>query len=226
MEIGFAAQVLSDSVKVSPLMQYRPCESGILTITLDSGGGVIILHMPPLTRIVIPTLSMQLTEMRVNAILGAYRMFLSRTLVCSDPFGNSIIMSPSPMALTGHPSAVWISLGGMSWKVVKCFCDGKKCRLAPQSINVPRWSLGMLSALATSTKYDVHTKATSTFDNSVVAVFAFSVFPFAFAFFACCFGPWPSFLLPGLQQSSFQCPGLPQLKHFFLSLLVAEEHAS
>jgi len=188
MEIGFAAQALSDSGKVSPLMRYRPCESGILAITLDSGGGVIILHMPPLTRIVMPALSMQLTEMRVNAILSAYRTFLSRTLVRSDPFGNSIIMSPSSMALTGRPSAVWISLGGMSRKVVKCFWDGEKCRLAPQSINVPRRSSGMLSALATSTKSDVHTKATSTFDDSVVAVFAFSVFPFAFAFLACCFG--------------------------------------
>src|SRR5882762_5720841 len=188
MEIGFAAQALSDSGKVSPLMRYRPCESGILAITLDSGGGVIILHMPPLTRIVMPALSMQLTEMRVNAILSAYRTFLSRTLVRSDPFGNSIIMSPSSMALTGRPSAVWISLGGMSRKVVKCFWDGEKCRLAPQSINAPRRSSGMLSALATSTKSDVHTKATSTFDDSVVAVFAFSVFPFAFAFLACCFG--------------------------------------
>jgi hypothetical protein len=84
------------------------------------------------------------------------------------------------------------------WKVVKCLRDGKKCRLAPQLINAPRRSLKMLSALATSTKSDVHTKATSTFDDSVVAVFAFSVFPFAFTFFACCFGPWPSFPLPGL----------------------------
>jgi len=77
---------------------------------------------------------MQLTKMRVNAILDAYRIFLSKILVHLDPFGNLIIMSPSPMALTGHPSMVWISLGGMSQKVLKCFQDGKKCQLALQSI--------------------------------------------------------------------------------------------
>jgi hypothetical protein len=92
----------------------------------------------------------------------------------------------------------------MSLKVVKCFWDGKKCRLAPQSINAPRQSSGILSVLATSVKSDMHTKATLTFEDSVVAALAVSLFPFAFAFFACCFGPWPSFLPPGLQQSSFQ----------------------
>jgi hypothetical protein len=110
MEMGCVAHALSDLGKVSPLMRYRPCNRGILAIVLDSGGGVIILHIPPLTTIAMPALSMQLTEMRVNTILGAYKTLLSRTFVHLDPFGNSIIISPLPMALTGRLSTVWISL--------------------------------------------------------------------------------------------------------------------
>ena len=176
----------------------------------------MILHIPPLTKIAIPAVSIHLTEMRVNAIRGVYRTFLRRTFVRLGPFGNSMIMSPSPIAFTGRPSAVRMSLGGMSRKVTKCFHAGEKCLLAPQSINAPCQSSGMLSVLATSTKSNVHTKATSTSDGVAMAVLAFSLFPFGFPFLTCCFGPWPSFSAARSPAIILPMPRFPAIETILL----------
>src|SRR6202050_1664063 len=125
------------------------------------------------------------------------------------------------MAYIVCPSAVWIGFREISQKVMKWPHIGEKCWLAPQSIIAPCWSVGTLRALATSMKSKVYTNATLPSACASMAILVVSLFTLLFPFCACCLRPWPSFPLPGLQQSSFQCLGFPQLKHFFSSLLTA-----
>ena len=97
---------------------YSPLTCGISAIVLWCSAGEMIQHIFSSNWTLNPAAVMRFVEMRVSDIFGVYSAFFSVTLVVLLPRGNSILMSPHPIALIVDLLAVHTSWTGMSVKVM------------------------------------------------------------------------------------------------------------
>src|ERR1700676_4478587 len=74
--------------------RYRPLARGVVAMAWPLG--FLIVHMPFRKLTEQSASSSRLTEIRVNAILGANTAFFSNAGVRLDPFGSSMRTSPMP----------------------------------------------------------------------------------------------------------------------------------
>lgn len=114
-----------------------------------------ISHQPLDIMMVIPALTVQEVEMRVNAMLGTYRVSWSMIVNHWESVGNSIQISPLPVTVIIHLSATFIILGEIGVNKMNFVWSGQKWEVMPESTIAPCFSGGMLSTFAWAVRHDV-----------------------------------------------------------------------
>ena len=138
-----------------PSIWYRLLTLGMHATSLRAGLGDCISHQSSSILMAKPALTMRVVKISVSVMSGTKSVSFSVILLCSLPFGNSMTMSPFPMANIFCPFAILTGFRGIGVKVVNLLRSGQKWDDTPESTIAPHFLAGMAATVAESERVDV-----------------------------------------------------------------------